>query len=425
MKSTVLKLAATALLGSTAMATAAFAQQSDEQVQSVFERYRPDYTSVGIRTGSFIFSPTIGAEGKFNSNIFAQDNDSVDTTDDFIAVIKPSLALVSDWNRGFLSLTADADIARYADNSTEDFEDIRLNAQSRIDITRGSNITFNVGYSDLHEDRGAPDSNGQQDRPTTFSIFSTDVGYTRDEGLVSFAVTGSYENFDFDDTGLVGGGIFNNDDRDRERTEGTVRVGYDLNEDYEAFVKFAALKVKYDDSREDGGPLRDSDGWSVVGGAAFDLGGKSEGEFYVGYQKRDFDSASLGDSSEFIFGASVLWAATGLTSVKLGVDRDVNETTVGQNGLFASGTLDTSFSLRAEHELQRNVLLGADVSYTKQDYIGVGREDDVYLVGAEAKYLMNRLLSMKASYNFEKRNTNADQQDYNRHVFMVGLTAAW
>ena len=422
MKTTVLKLAIATLIGSTALTTAAYSQSSDDQVQSVFERYRPDYSAAGIRTGGFIFSPSIGAEGKFNTNIFAQDEDKVD---DFIAVIKPSLSLVSDWNNGLLSLTAEADIGRYADSSTENYEDIRMNANSRIDISRGSNIKFNVGFSDLHEDRGSPDVSGVQDAPTTYSLFTLGAGFERDEGVVSFAIDGQYDNFDFDDTGIVGGGVFNNDDRDRDRLEGSVRVGYDLNEDYEAFVKFTTLKVDYDDSREDGGPLRDSDGWSVVGGAAFNLTGKSEGEFYVGYQKRDFDSATLNDSSEAIFGASILWEATGLTSVRISIDRDVNETTVAQDGVFAAGTLDTSFRLRLEHELRRNVLFGADASYAKMDYIGIARDDDLFTVGAEAKYLMNRLFSMTASYNFEKRNSDVALGEYDRHVFMVGVTAEW
>ncbi len=422
MKSSVFKIAASVLMSSTIIATSAFAQDADEQVQSVYEKYRPDYNTTGARVGSFLFSPSIGVDGKFNSNIFAQETDEVD---DFIAIVKPSLALVSDWNNGYLGLFANADIARYADNTSENYEDINLSAAARIDVAGNSNITFDIGYSDLHEDRGSPDAVGSQIEPTTFSIFSAGVGFVRDEGLVSFAVAADYEKRDFDNVANVGGGTSINDDRDRETYTGSARLGYHLNEEYEAFVKFTTLGVQYDDSRIDGGPLRDSDGWSVVGGTAFNLGGASEGEFYLGYEKRDFDSSSLSDTNIFTYGASLLWGASDLTSVKFSVDRFVDETTVQQGTVFASGTVNSAFALRVEHELQRNLLLNASGSFTKMSFINVTREDDLFKAGAGAKYLMNRNFALTASYDYEKRDSNVANSDYNRHQFLVGLTAQW
>jgi len=417
-----------ALLASTVMIPAVVAQDSEE-VMSVYDKYRPDFSAKGFRTGGFLFYPAVRVDGEFDSNIFSTDDANVADVDDFIAVIKPSFGLVSDWNNNYFALNASADIGRYTDNDTENFEDFNFGASGRIDISRGSNIFADLTYADRHEPRGAADAVGNQAEQTQYSTLKAVGGFMRDEGVMSFAVEGSYEKSDYDNTPLNGGGTQINDDRDREVVNGSVRLGYDLNEDYEAFAKFTVTKVTYDDSRQDGGPLRDSDGWDVIGGAAIDVGGKSKGEFYVGYVKRDFDSATLaaaGNISDFKFGASLLWSATNLTSVRFAIDRDVTETTLGSvNGKPASGVLSTLYSFRMEHELRRNLLLNASGSYNNQDYQNIGREDHVTKFGAGMRYLFNDNLSLNADYGYDKRATGVDNLDYKRHSFIVSLAAQW
>jgi len=434
MKTSAMKNAVLALLGTTMMVPAVAAQEgSDTQITSVYERSRPDFDAAGIRTGSFLFYPTIDLDGKYDSNIFASDEANTPDVSDFVAIVKPSFALTSDWNRNFFSITAGADIGRYIDEGSEDFEDYNVGASGRVDMSHGSSISMDLSYADKHEDRGSPDSVGTQESPTKYSELAASVGYQRDEGMFSLALDGDYIKKDYDDAPLIGGGVLENDDRDREEYTGSARVGYHLNEDYEAFVKFTTVAVEYD-TRD--GVLRDSDGWDVVGGAAFNVGGATEGEVYVGYVKRDFDSASLEDISDFKFGASLLWNATGLTSVQVAVDRTVVETTTpAENAagatVFASGILSTLYSVRVEHELQRNLLLEASVSYNEMDFVNTLRNDDLTNAGVGVKYLMNRNLSLGLNYDFGKRSSNTDtftpvqNSDYDRHAVIASITAQW
>lgn len=430
MRKNAFKTITLALLGSTVLgASAAVAQ--DDQVLSIYERHRPDYSALGVRSGGFLFHPEISAEGKFDSNIFA---DNANEVDDFIAIISPSFRLQSDTNNNSFSIFAGADIGKYSDNSNEDYEDFNVGASARIDISRGTNIFADLSFDEKHEDRGSPDESSQL-APTIYSTLTAKAGFKRDEGLLSFAVDGSYAKSDYDDVGTTGQvGFLENDDRDRETLTGTVRLGYDLNEDYEAFVKFTAVKVDYDNSQLEGGPRRDNDGWDIVGGAAFDISGKSKGEFYVGYIKRDWDSATLaadGNVSDFTFGASLLWVGD-LTSLKLSVDRGVTETTAQPNDFVdqtddpsAAGLLTTRFGARVEHELQRNLLLSADASFTKMDFVNTFRKDDVIDAGVGFKYLVNRTFSLNADYKYGERASDQPFSDYDRHSFMVSLTAQW
>lgn len=425
-----------ALVATAGVSISAAAQDGapEDQVVSVYERSRSDYTAPGARSGSFIFSPTIDAGGRYNSNIFARRAGATASgpgeIDDFIWAIQPGFLLSSDWSQHSVQFTADADIARYTDNTREDFDDFNLGANGQFDLERGMNINWGVNYSDLHEDRGAPDTNGGQAEQTRFERFGANIGFVRDQSILSLAVNARYEDWDFSDPDLVGGGILDNTQRNREKFSGDVRVGYELDEYYDAFVSLAANRVNYDNARASGGPERSSDGWEVRTGASFDLTGTSRGEFFVGYLSQTFDNDLLDKIDDFTFGAQLLWNPTGLTSVNLGVQRLIQETIVSDTGPdgvvdFASGILATTYNVGIEHELQRNFLLKAGASYATNSFENTSRDDDIYMANIGAKYLINRNLSLNADYNWDYRNTTAQGQDFKRHVFMVGLTAQW
>ncbi|NVJ98823.1 MAG: outer membrane beta-barrel protein [Alphaproteobacteria bacterium] len=428
------------LLGTTALAPAALAQDASaekEQVMSVYERYRPDYDAPGIRTGSFLFYPTVEAGLKSNSNIYLQESG---VTDDFIAVIKPSFSLVSDWSSDYFSLKAGAEVGRFFDNGDEDYEDFDVALSGRKDISRGTSFSVDASYVEGHEDRGSPDANGNQVSPAENSTANAKLGFKRDLSVLSFAANVSFEKKDFDDVDLNGGGIKDNDFRDRDRRKAELRLGYEMADGYEAFIRSSMDRVEYDNSKANGGPQRNSDGFEVVGGAAFDLTGTAKGEFFVGYMKREYDSDTLGSTDGIKFGATLTWNPSDLTTFIGSVSRNISETTLAgdadaettarYNGnppepTYSSGSVDTLVSARVEHELRRNILLNISGSLTKMNYQLITREDDMLAFGAGAKYLLNRNMQIETRYDYKYRDTNVVNSDYSAHSFMVNLKAQW
>lgn len=407
-------------------ASAQDASADGNQVVSVYERSRPDYSASGVRSGSFLFNPTIAVTGSFNSNIYAQESSEVD---DFITRIKPGFTLNSDWNNNYFSIYGNADIAKYADRGREDYEDFNIGSNGRIDISRDTSINLGARYSYAHEDRGSPDATGPGARQTFVDTFEVTAGFVRDLALVSLAIDAQYTSLEFSNESFPDS--FSKA-RDRERYSGKVRVGYEIDQYYEAFVRVAANRVEYDDSKANGGPQRNSDGYEIVAGAAFDLTGTSTGEFFGGYisQSYDSDTLAVADIGDFTYGASLLWNPTGLTSVRGTVSRTVTETIVSgvdRNGdaAPAAGILGTLFDLQLEHELQRNILLKGTATYIKQNFENTVRDDDLFNATLGASYLLNRNFSLNANYTFNYRDTTAQGQDFKRHIFMVGLTAKW
>ena len=391
-------------------------QSSLVRGQSVYDRERPDYDSRGVNLGAFTLNPSLNVQQTYDDNIFATDGDEVE---DNITRVKPGLNLKSDWSRHEVSVGASGDFGFHYDNDNENYEDYNLNANARVDLLRETYLYGGVFFDQLHEDRGSADDVNGVD-PTEYTVLQGNLGFYKGLRRFTLKVDGSAREIDFDDVLTSGSSLINNDDRDRKILEGSVRVGYEIVPNYEAYVRGTINQRDYDEDTDDNGINRDSDGYEAVIGTALDISGKVRGDIYLGYLRQEFDSSALSDADGIGFGANVLWNATSLTSLKARVDRSIDETTINN----ASSYINTGVGLTLEHELRRNVLTSLNLSYALNDYEGIAREDDFIIANPEIRYLINRNVSVSADYNYAERESNVVNQDYKNHQFTVGLKLA-
>jgi hypothetical protein len=384
--------------------------------ETVTGRKRPELDPLGVRAGTFFIYPKLELEESYSDNIFADEDDE---ESDFITRILPSLRIDSDWANHALSLEGGADVGRYLDNTDEDFEDFHFGASGRVDVRRSTNVRARVRYQALHEDRGSPeDVNGVE--PTEFDIFSGDVRGFHNFGRVNVTLGGTFDRYDFDDVATTGPPI-NNDDRDRDEVEGSLRVGYEIVPEYEAFIRGAYNFRDYDSGLDDSGVNRDSDGFEVVVGLEADFGGIVFGDFFAGYKSQNFDDASLNTVDGPLVGADITWNVTPLTTIVGTASRLIRETT--QAGV--SGRFLTTVGLSADHELLRNLLLGADVSVSHDDFEGIDRTDLIYQAGVNAKYMLNRYFYVSGGYDLRMRDGDSSADDFTENIFFIRLRAQY
>lgn len=188
--------------------------------------------------------------------------------------------------------------------------------------------------------------------------------------------------------------------------------------DYEAFVVGSYNNRDYDDSVDDAGIDRDSHGYEIEAGLNVDFGGLVFGEFFAGYLAQNLDDPSLNSAKGPTFGAALIWNPTGLTTVRLNVDRSLAETTVAG----ASVNIETNFGLSVDHELLRNLLLQLDTRLSRGHFKGVSRDDDVIILSAHANYMMNRRMNLLLGYSFEKEESDINTQDYTRNIVRIRFT---
>jgi hypothetical protein len=386
--------------------------QELERGVSVFERARPDYDPLGVRAGGFMVFPSIEIGEAYNDNIFATENDE---EDDFITAVRPQVDVTSDWNRHEVSLQTGAEAGFYLDNDDENFVDYFALVDGRLDVVRETFLLGGVGFRHEHEDRGSPDDVAGEE-PTEYDVYSANLGAFRGRGRISARVDGNVDRYDYQDVDAAGGGEIDQDDRDRTHYTLTGRVGYEYLPDVEAFVRVIGRMREYDEL--EGGLDRDSTGYAAVIGTELDFTGKLSGEVFVGYQHTTYDDDTLNDIDGIAAGGSVLWNVTGLTSIRGFIEGSTEETT--QAG--ASGYLALRAGASVEHELMRNVLLGAGITLGRDDYEGIDREDDIVIGNLSAKYLINR--NFYAGAEFTHRTRSSDTPDeYSQNIFLVRLGA--
>jgi hypothetical protein len=402
-------------VGVSAVALMFGASLASAQVLDVTQKPRPESDPIGVSVGSFILFPEVTVRETFDSNIFAV---TTGETDDFITNIKPSLTLDSNWNNHALSITADANLGIYGDNSAEDYANYGIVGDGLIDVRRNFNVFFGSTFQHLHEDRGSPNA-AVSTEPTEYDRHGAHAGF--DYKPNRFGVIGQVGLFDldYDNTFTSAGVVNNNADRDRQVTEGSLQLSYDFSPGYTGFVRGVFNEREYDTIPDDAGVNRNSDGYNVNGGVEFEITGTVIGEAFVGYFEQDYEAATLSNNSGVNFGGRALWSVSELTSVHGTLTRNVHETTT----VGASSYLSTSLAIGVDHELMRNLLIGASAGLTNNDYDGISRDDDVVRLGAYGKYFITRNFFAGVDAQYIDRDSDVAGVSYDRYKIGASIGA--
>ena len=377
--------------------------------ETVTSRQRPELDPLGIRAAGFLIYPSLAVSEQYNDNIFADDGEEVD---DFITFIGPAVKVNSDWNNHALNFRADANIAKYADNGDEDYENYAFGTDGRLDITRNQSLFANALYSHLTQTRGDPEDRDAEDDErgrfqTEYDLYTITGGYNHRFNRLSVKLEGTGAQYDYDNATALDGSTINQDVRDRTDAIGTLRAAYELTPGYSTFLLGSYNNRSYDIERDIDGTQRSSDGYEVALGAELALTGVTTGELYVGYRSQFYDDPTLDTIDGVQGGASIYWNVTTLTTITGRVERTIEDTTFRTTvgGTPAAGYFRTRYGFIVDHELLRNLLLQASLFGIQDDFSGIDRTDDSLLATVGARYLMNRYLDLSIGYGYTDRSS--------------------
>ena len=392
--------------------------QEPRRGETVQDRPRPDYDAIGLRAGGFLLFPVIDAALVYDDNIYreARDEDG-----DFILSVRPELIALSQWSNHEARLDAGVAVDDFADNEEEDTTGWFATAAARFDVTRDAGLRVNLGVEESHENRDDPNSAASA-RAGPVSFVRRDAGLRAFYRLnrVSLAAEGNVARLSWDDAATLPGARFRQSDRNRDEIDLAVRIGYDVVPEYEAFLRVTRNERTYERPQGDLDILRDSRGWEIVAGTALDLGGIVFGDVFAGYMTQDYDASELPTIGALAFGGSMDWNVTPLTTVNSSLERSVGEST-----LEASGFLGTEVRVGVDHELLRNLILGAELAFIDNAYEGITGKDDrdyeVVEIDARATWLLNRRLHVEFGHRFRTRDSSVSGAGYDSHVTTLAL----
>ncbi|HEY1506266.1 MAG TPA: outer membrane beta-barrel protein [Stellaceae bacterium] len=384
---------------------------------TVGNRERPDYDALGLRLGSFTIHPSLAAAGVYDSNIFATSGGA---QSDFYADLTPSISINSDWNRHAVAASVSEESKLYASHTTENVNNVNANAGGRYDIENQVYLVGAGAYTLTHEDRSSPDA-ALGRNPTEYKQTVGYLGFVHEPGRLGFRVDGTLTSYDYNNAvnGVTGATI---DQQFRDRIEYVIapRISYEIIPGYRAFLRFVGNDRVYNAVDPNLNVKRNSHGWEVDAGTAVEITRLITGEIYGGYLEQDYDSPVWKSPQSFAFGGNLIWNITPLWSIKGSASQSVAETDIAP----ASSSTESNVAVVVEHELLRNVILTGNAGYIHDSYNGIIRTDDTFLIGAGAKYLLNRNLRLSANLTYSSRSstsTATTNADFDRLIMMLGV----
>jgi hypothetical protein len=394
-----------------------------ERGTTVLSRPRPETDAQGTRLGSFFLFPRAEIDESYNDNIFATPNN---TDSDFITTLAPSFDLLSNWNQDAVNLHAGGAFGVYASHTTENYQDAFVSGDGRLDIDEGRQAYGGFHVMKLHESRYSPNSPGSAAEPVKYMNYAANLGYAQSGLRIGYAADFTLNRYEYQAPPAVGGGFIPQSDRNYTTPDLALRASYEFAENIAAYLRGEGNYRAYDHGASATAPSRTSAGYRIDTGLHLDLTGVTVADVYVGYLTQFSRSNVYSTFRGVDFGAKITWNPTTLDTVRVGIDRSVqdsNNAVLGP-GQVSSGYLETVVSATEDHELLRNLIISGNVSFTNDAFGGINRSDNIYGLGAGARYLMNRYLYVGFGYNYSHRESGGAQAitPYSDNVFMLRLS---
>lgn len=360
---------------------------------------------VGAHFGAFTFYPKFDAAATYDDNIYALQNKTSDT----IFRLSPSFKLEGDADPYKLNFYGGVDRLIYAKNGGENHTDWRGGGRGTLEFMPETKVTVNAGYAKNHEDRGDPNSNSTNVSPTVYYRTDAGIAFDRSAGQLKAGLRGTYSHSNYNDARQIGGGLTNNDDRDRSDYFVEGKAGYEFSTGYSVVARVAYDSIVYNDRIDDTGFDRHSTGLRGSVGVAFELTQVLTGEATVGYLRRQYRDPRFNDLKRFAYNVAVEWFPTELTSLRFTINNAPQETVSrGYRGYIAD-----TYSVRVEHELLRTLKITGTVRYIVNDYLRnttivvPAKTEKYYGASAGVKYTLNRNISAIAGYDYNKKKSTS------------------
>jgi hypothetical protein len=234
---------------------------------------------------------------------------------------------------------------------------------------------------------------------------------------LDLSVKGSIDRTDYEDSKLTDGTTVSNQDRNYYQYRVQGRASYEFTPGFKPFVEIDVDKRKHDAPCECDDIDRSSHAFTPKAGVTFELPRRLTGEISVGYTTRDYVSPDLETLRGWVLDSSLIWIATGLTTVTFNASSRVEESTLAG----VSGALRRDVGLTVDHAFRRWLVGTIKVGYGQDDYVGGDRLDNRTSLAAIITYKYSREIWLKGEFRQEWLRSNVPNVSYDASIFLVGV----
>lgn len=374
---------------------------------TVQTRARPETDYQGIRWGSFLLAPRFSEGVGYDSNPVGTKPAKGAALFDTSA----SLAANSQWSRNALGAYVSVDNHAYPWFGKQNYTDWTAAIGGALDIGR-DRITAGYSHLSLHQTALTLDS-PQLDAPGAFTVDTARTDATLYAGRFTFIPAFTISDYRFSNVS-IGGVPLSEAPRDRVEFESSLTMHYEV-----APLRSLVLAVRETEIRHtaalSGVPSTDSHGVTILGGIDIAPNAIWHISALAGVQARTYNTGAYGNDVAPVAEVNVVWQPDGLTTVTGTLDRRIED--AAEEG-FVSYTL-TSARLSVDHELRRDILLGAHANYDILAYNHGGGTATFAGGGASVTWLTNRYLHTVLSFDTVSKSQKGGGYDDN--ILMLKL----
>jgi hypothetical protein len=359
------------------------------------------YGAEGVRAGAFLAFPSAELYENYYSNVFAAPTNEVS---DSATQLNFSLGVESNWSTHRLNASIGTVSRFFQDVSEQDSTDVTAALSGRLDMSRQTYFTVDLAAAGLNESIADSPTGQNLAKPVEYDRRGAGVGYSHALNRVRFSGSARVEKYDFDDGLLLGGPVLEQDDRDVEITNATLRADYALSPSTAFFVSTTHNWRNHDLAPVNPALNRDSEGQEYLAGVRFDLTDLLIGEIGVGQFSQEYDAPGTTDTNSGTVRAQVEWYPDELLTITLAANRNA-----GDSGVVGSaGFVSDRISARVDYEFRRNIIFGLGVMNIEDDYVGINRSDSRRNYDVSADYIVSRQWSAFVSFARFSQESSGD-----------------
>jgi len=384
---------------------------------TVRTRANKELDPLGIHAGSMMIYPSISISGQYDDNIFIWNEAD---EDDIILIVAPTVRVKSLWTRHELQFYASGQFGFHNDFPAQDYKNLNFQGQGTIDISSKSNMVISAGYRQAYEQRNDPDAQQGAAEPPKFRTPSASMKFTQEFNRLTFSVGGTFRRIIYDNVVAIEGGELDQSYRDRNQYRLNSRLDYEFQQNVGVFVNFEYNWRRYDTLVDNRGFTRNSDGYNIDAGIDLRFTSVIFGHAYVGYTRQHYDDIRFDSVGGLNYGADIDWNITPITSVNLGVERRLRDTIQ----FFSPGYYADRVSLQVDHELRRDWIISLMGMVGQNNFQQIDRQEDVWSVGSQVHWKMNRKLRLRLRYAYDARSTEfGNFGNYKRNTITFSIEA--
>ncbi len=384
------------------------------------------FGAVGDYAGPFLVKAAVEVSGGYDTNPARLQTPRGSP----LYVVAPEFLAVSDWERhavvadlrgsftGYgLRLPPQIDGAVNSAPTDLDRPDFTGHVDGRLDVSRDLRLTAQARLRVATDNPGSPNIQAGLARYPLFANYGGTVGVDQSFNRLQLSAGATVDRTAYQQSKLTDGTVSSNDDRNFNQYGGVGRVSYDLLPGVKPFAEIQGDSRVHDTATDRGGYLRDSSGGYAKAGTSFELTRLLTGEVSIGYAARTYADARLNRLEGLLTTASLVWAATPLTTAKFLSDTQVAETTIAG----ASGILVRTYTIEVDHDFRRWLTATGKFTFGTLDYQGYGRNDRTYALEGNVIYKMTRSLWVKGTVRHDILESNVTGAGSSGTVMMVGV----